>query len=282
MNILTFDIEEWFHILDNASTESYLSWSKYESRIHKNIEIIFNLLSENNIKAHFFIVGWIAEKYPSIVRKIAKNGYKIGSHTHFHQLLYKQSPLEVNEDLKKSIQTIEDLTGEKVESFRAPGFSIKKGNKWVFDILIENGIKYDSSIFPAKRAHGGFTENRIKTPTILSIDGEIIKEFPINTAKIFNKDFVFSGGGYFRITPFFFIDYLTKRSDYVMTYFHPRDFDHSQPIIKELSLVKRFRAYVGLKSCRSKLERWIEKYNFIDLSEAEKSINWDDIRTIKV
>ena len=274
MNILTFDIEEWFHILDNDSTKSPIEWSKYDVRIHSNMDKIFQLLKNTNLKATFFVVGWIAEKYPDLVKKIDKLGYHIGSHSNLHQLMYEQTRKEVQNDLKKSIDILESITGKKVKAFRAPGFSITEKNKWVFEVLIENGITHDSSIFPAGRAHGGFPSFSEAVPSIIKINGLQIKEFPINTASLLNIKWIYSGGGYFRLTPYRFINYWTKSSNYIMTYFHPRDFDPGQPIIKELSLVRKFKSYVGLANCLNKLETWTSHFSFVDLNEADKMINW--------
>ena len=282
MNILTFDIEEWFHLLDNASTRSEKEWSNYESRIHSNMDKIFNLLAKSNQKATFFVVGWIAEKYPEVVRKIDNYGHEIGSHTHMHQLMYEQNKGEVKEDLQKSIMILESITGKKVKSFRAPGFSITEKNKWVFEILTENGITHDSSIFPAGRAHGGFPSYAKAEPSIIEMNGHKIKEFPINTASILAKKWIYSGGGYFRLTPYNLIYHWTKSSDYIMTYFHPRDFDPDQPIIKELSLNRKFKSYVGLKSCMKKLEKWTSDFEFIDLEGADNLIDWKKASVIKL
>ena len=280
MNILTFDIEEWFHILDNSSTKSAKEWSNYESRIEQNMHRIFSFLSKNKLSATFFVVGWIAEKYPSIIKQIDNYGYEIGSHTHMHQLLYNQNYSDVEIDLQKSINILENITGKKVRYFRAPGFSLTEKNKWVFEILINNGIEIDSSIFPAGRAHGGFPSFSNSTPAKIKLNGLSIKEFPINTTSLFAIKWIFSGGGYFRISPYYLIKKWTKKSDYVMTYFHPRDFDYGQPIIKELSILRKFKSYVGISNCMNKLEKWVNDYDFIDLKQADTKINWDKINEI--
>lgn len=282
MKILTFDIEEWFHILDNDSTKTVKEWSNYEIRIHSNMDRIFDFLTQSNQKATFFVVGWIAEKYPGVVKRIDEYGYEIGSHTHMHQLMYEQKRKEVQEDLQRSINIIESITGKKVNMFRAPGFSITENNKWVFDILAENGITHDSSIFPAGRHHGGFPSYSKAEPSIIDLNGYQLKEFPINTASILTKKWIYSGGGYFRLTPYNFIKYWTESSDYIMTYFHPRDFDPDQPIIKELSLSRKFKSYVGLKSCMKKLEKWINDFDFIDLSNADRLIDWNKVPVVKL
>lgn len=275
MNILTFDVEEWFHILDNDSTKQASDWGKYEVRIHNNMDKIFKFVLTNNLKATFFIVGWIAQKYPELVKRIDQLGFEIGSHSHMHQLMYELTPQQVDEDLKRSVQTLENITGKKVKSFRAPGFSITKTNKWAFEILIKNGIKYDSSIFPSNRSHGGFPDFSESKPSTLIINGLELKEFPINTNSFFGHKWIFSGGGYFRLFPYKLIHDWTKKADYVMTYFHPRDFDVSQPLIKELSLFRRFKSYYGLKSSMPKLNQWVNDFEFIDLKAAYEKINWD-------
>ena len=282
MKILTFDIEEWFHILDNYSTKKELQWIKYEERIYRNMDKIFGLLHDNKLKATFFVVGWIAEKYPSIIKKIDNLGHEIGSHTHYHQLMYNQSKAQIEKDLKKSISTLENITGKKVKYFRAPGFSITEKNKWVFDILISNGITHDSSIFPANRAHGGFARFEETRPIIIEHNGLRIKEFPINTYNFFGKSFIFSGGGYFRIMPYYFIKKFSHKSDYVMTYFHPRDFDPAQPVIPELNLYRKFKSYVGLKSSLSKLYKWTSDFDFIDLKSADNLICWNKKAVVKL
>ena len=282
MNILTFDVEEWFHILDNDSTKTINEWNNYESRIHINMDKIFELLNKNNLKATFFVVGWIAEKHPDIVKKINDYGYEIGSHTHMHQLMYEQSPSEVENDLIKSISTLESITGKKVKMFRAPGFSITEKNKWVFDILASNGITHDSSIFPAGRSHGGFPSFTSSKPSIISYNGIKLKEFPINTVSGMGRDWIFSGGGYFRITPYKLIKKWTENSNYVMTYFHPRDFDPSQPSIEGLSPLRKFKSYVGLTNCLSKLENWTNDFEFIDIKDADSKINWSKAPIVNI
>jgi polysaccharide deacetylase family protein (PEP-CTERM system associated) len=275
MKILTFDIEEWFHILDNSKTKGEKEWSNFESRIHINMEKIFNIIDKSNSSATFFVVGWIAEKYPEIIKEIVNRGFEIGSHTHLHQLVYEQDPKTFKNDVEKSIKYLEDISGKKVTSFRAPGFSITEKNKWAFEVLYELGITKDLSVFPSGRAHGGFPSYKNPVPSILKYNGFKIKEFPINTYPIFGKPLIFSGGGYFRLFPYTLIKYWTNNSDYVMTYFHPRDFDYKQPFIPGLSFSRYFKSYIGLKNCELKLEKWLKDFKFIDLNTADKIINWD-------
>ena len=275
MNILTFDIEEWFHILDHKYTKTEKQWDDFEYRIESNLERILELLEKKNQKATFFCLGWIAKKFPNILRKIDCNNYEIGSHSNLHTLAYDQTRNEFKKDLLDSIKNIEDIIGKKVIYYRAPGFSLINKNKWVFEELIEAGIEIDCSIFPAKRSHGGFLEFPSNHPSIIKIRDKKIKEFPINTFDFAKKNIIFSGGGYFRLFPYFLIYLLTKRSDYLMTYFHPRDFDVNQPIIKTLNTYRRFKSYYGIKSAFCKLERLISDFDFIDIFEANKLVKWD-------
>jgi len=282
MKILTFDIEDWFHILDNKKTKSSSDWSKFDSRIRIGMDLVYDILEKTEKSATFFVVGWMAEKYPEIIREISDRGFEIGSHTHLHQLAYDQDRETFYNDVEKSIKTLEDCSGKKVSSFRAPGFSITKNNKWAFEVLHELGITKDSSVFPASRAHGGLPSYNAAIPSIIDYNGIKLKEFPINTHSIFGKPFIFSGGGYFRILPYKIIENWTLQSNYVMTYFHPRDFDIHQPIVPGLSLPRRFKSYVGIKNCKPKLERWLSSFDFIDLNQADQEINWNHVPKIKL
>ena len=155
-------------------------------------------------------------------------------------------------------------------------------NKWVFEELIKNGIEMDCSVFPAKRAHGGFEEFGYAEPAFIEMDGSKIKEFPINTYSILGKNIIFSGGGYFRLIPYPLIKHFMNNSTYVMTYLHPRDFDPEQPMIEGLSSFRKFKSYVGLKGSSRKLDSLIEDYSFIDLMEADESIDWSSAKVINL
>lgn len=282
MNILTFDIEEWFHILDHADTKTEKEWSNFEYRLDANMDRIFELLNRKNQKATFFCLGWVAREFPHILKKIHSYGYEIATHSDKHQLAYEQTKQEFCSDLELSIKSIEDTTGVKVTSYRAPGFSIMEKNKWVYEELIKRGIEVDCSIFPAKRSHGGFESYGEAKPSILSINNQEIKEFPINLYPIGNKNLIFSGGGYFRLLPYFMIKNMMNKSDYVMTYFHPRDFDPTQPMIENLSMARKFKSYYGLKSSFTKLEKLISDFEFIDLNEANNRTNWSKVKKIQL
>jgi peptidoglycan-N-acetylglucosamine deacetylase len=280
MNILTFDIEEWFHILDNEATSTERHWLQFESRMHKNMDRIHELLEKTNQKATFFCLGWVARKYPEVIKQIVKYGHEVATHSDLHQLAYTQSPEAFEADLVRSIKCLEDVSGTKVRAYRAPGFSIKEENKWVFEILLKSGIEIDCSVFPAQRAHGGFEQFGLAEPCLIQTGGMQLKEFPINLAKVFGRDIIFSGGGYFRLLPFFLLSRFTRRSAYVMTYFHPRDFDPHQPMVPGLSVARKFKSYYGLSHALPKLEKWINQYDFIDIKTADQAINWQQARVV--
>ena len=280
MNILTFDIEDWFHILDNESTKSPTQWGNFESRLEYSLELIFDVLNQTNQKATFFCFGYIARKHPQLVRKIIDQGYEIGSHSDLHQLVYEQSPKTFKEDLEQSLKTLEDIAGQKIRFYRAPGFSITKETPWAFDMLAEIGIEVDCSIFPAKRAHGGVIGKSLGKPFVLSRNSYEIKELPMSTLNILGTSIVFSGGGYFRVVPYRLIKYLFNQSGYNMTYFHPRDFDSNQPVLKDLSVIRRFKSYYGISSAKDKLVSLLSDFSFIDISTAVEIIDWDKAQKV--
>lgn len=268
MNILTIDLEEWFHILDNGSTRTEKEWSIYESRIDENAGRIIDMLQERKQEATFFCLGWITRTYPRLVRKISDLGFHVACHSDAHQLVYEQDPEAFRKDLDTAIKTLEDCTGKKVTTYRAPGFSITNQTTWAFEILAEYGITCDSSVFPASRGHGGFPEIPFNTPFLIRVNGKEILEYPLNIVSFLGKKIVFSGGGYFRLFPYGMIKYWSKRSPYIMTYFHPRDFDPGQPVISDLPAIRRFKSYTGLKSSAGKFNRWISEFRFVNLETA--------------
>ncbi len=263
MNFITFDIEDWFHILDHPVSAKPSTWVRFESRIDYGVGLILSLMDKYDLKGTFFCLGWIAEKYPNIIKRIDEAGHHIGTHSYYHQLVYKQSEDEYREDLSDSIKILSDLTGKKIDAYRAPGFSIKNSNLWAFDVMAEEGIKFDSSVFPATRAHGGLPKFTTNQPCkIITKKGYEIIELPINTTSLLGQKFVFSGGGYFRLLPQFFLKELFKSQDYNMTYFHPRDFDTGQPKLPGLSAYRLFKSYYGIKNTLTKLDNMFRLINF--------------------
>lgn len=282
MYILTFDIEEWFHILDNEATKHESSWYGFETRICRNIEQILKLLHKHGQSATFFCLGWMAKTHPDVLRAIDRDGHEIATHSHLHQLIYEQTPQAFRNDLVASVRAIEHCIGKKVRAFRAPGFSITRESTWAFEILAEEGIEVDCSIFPTRRAHGGFPCFGVAEPAIIQGRDFMLKELPLNVHSFLGQPFVFSGGGYFRILPYRLIRSLMHRSPYVMTYFHPRDFDPNQPRMRELSALRKFKSYYGLGSAFQKLDRLLTDFPFINLRTAADTVDWSAVKTILI
>lgn len=282
IKILTFDLEDWFHLLGVESTQSPKEWSNFEYRIEKNMDYIFDILERKKLKASFFCLGWVAREFPNLVKKIDSLGHEIGTHSDLHQLVHQQSRDAFTEDLRKSITSLEDLIGKKIRMYRSPGFSITDNELWVFEELIKQGIEIDASICSRKMFNGGLVDLKCTEPSIIKTKTGQIKEFPINLYELFNQKIIFSGGGYFRFLPYNFIKKLSQNSNYLMTYFHPRDFDINQPVIPGLNFLTKFRAYYGIKGCHKKLRNLTDDFNFIDIKTANNIIDWNKVKTIKI
>ena len=189
MNILTFDIEDWYNC-DFISTD--LNWDKYEVRIYEGVDRILEELEFHKLKATFFCLGWIAEKHPDVIRKIHSQGHHIGCHSYQHELSFRFDRNGFRNDTEKSKKLIEDIIGERIDAFRAPGFSVTVQNLWAFEVLAELGFDYDCSIFPAKHDYGGLSNYGRSEPAILALaDGKKLKEFPINFRQISGINIVF-------------------------------------------------------------------------------------------
>lgn len=282
MKILTFDIEDWFHLLDLPIVENPEMWNSFESRIHEGVAKILALLDRKKLKATFFILGWIAEHYPEIVVDIESRGHTIGTHSYHHRLVYKQTPSEFEYDLQKSQDVIASLINKPVTMYRAPGFSITPECLWAFKILEMNGITADFSVFGASRRHGGMPSMSFSKPFKITFDdNRFIKELPISNLKALGKSIIFSGGGYFRITPYPIIKRIFLRQSYLMTYFHPRDFDPAQPRLP-MPAIRSFQTYVGLRSAYDKLDALTNKFDFTDATSAISQIDWASVPSVDV
>lgn len=281
MNILTFDIEEWYleSALHGGRAEKYQEYDKY-------LNLILDKLDEKGIKATFFCVGGMAREFPSVVKKIAERGHEIGCHSNIHTWLNKMTPKECQEDTKAAVDSLEQCLGKKILSYRAPAFSIGESNKWAFEILAENGIERDSSVFPAVRDFGGFPNFGEQKPCIISYNGVQIKEFPIPMVNICGKQVAYSGGGYFRFFPLWFIKNQMAKSDYVMTYFHIGDLlpgtdgvmsrEAYESYFKEpgtwINRYKRFlKENLGKSQAMDKLFTLVSTFDFINIVSAHDS-----------
>ena len=280
MNILTFDIEDWYNC--DFITPDF-NWDKYEVRIYETVGRILDELEIRGLKATFFCLGWMAEKHPDVIRSIHKQGHHIGCHSYQHELSYRFDRKSFKKDTEKAKKLIEEVIGVPINAFRAPGFSITEKIKWAFEVLSELGFEYDCTIFPAVHDYGGFSGYGHAEPAILDLpNGAQLKEFPISVKSIMGKKFVYSGGGFFRLFPYVLIKHWASRSSYVMTYFHPRDFDPDQPMIHSLPTMRKFKSYVGLSKAFSKFQRLLNDFEFVSIEEADKLIDWDAARVVKL
>lgn len=269
MNFLTFDIEDYHHLLDIPGISS--QYDKRKSIIEKETKKILDMLEKYDKKAIFFVLGEVAERFPELVKLISEKGHLLGSHSHSHFLHKEMTDSEFLQDLIKSCKAIEKVSGQKVICYRAPGFSIQKDFYHRFEIMRKAGIVYDFSLFQGPASHGGV---QIKDLNSIIFDTKFgsVKSFPFLRSNIFGLSLPIFGGGYFRLAPLFLIKIALSKNKYVMTYFHPRDFCSLQPRLKGLSFFRYFKAYYGLAGASKKLEYIIRSNNWngIDLIKGEK------------
>lgn len=286
MKIITFDIEEWYLRQEKYGSEK----SKY-LKLDGTLKTILDLLERRNIKATFFCLGGMARDFPEVVMSIKQHGHEIGCHSNEHRWLNKMSINDVKEDTRISIDILEQCVGQKIKSYRAPAFSIGESNKWAFEILVENGIENDASIFPLNRDFGGFPSFDYKEPVSINYKGNIIHEFPVCTTYFMGKELVYSGGGYFRFFPLWFIQKELKKTNYAMTYFHLGDLIpessgvmtreayeayFNEPGTLKARYMRHLKYNFGKKNSFSKLVDLIKTNDFINIKDANKQINWSE------
>lgn len=255
-NAMTIDVEDYFQVSAFAPHISRESWDSMPCRIERNIERILALLDERNVKATFFTLGWIAKRYPHIVRNIIDNGHELASHGYSHLRATDQSPNEFRDDITRSKKLLEDLSGQSVIGYRAPSFSIGKSNLWALDSLQEAGYHYSSSIYPIQHDHYGMPDAPRFKFQHQGPNGLV--ELPPTTVNFFGRNFPASGGGYFRLLPYSLSTWLMKRVNHVdqqpcIFYFHPWEIDHEQPRQKNIGMKTRFRHYVNLSRTESRI-----------------------------
>ena len=269
VHCLTVDLEDWFHFLDVEETACIEQWQSFEGRVEQMTLPLLSFLDKHGQKATFFVLGWIAERYPDLVLEVARRGHDIACHSYAHPIVYKMSPSEFERDLVKALECILKACGVQARAFRAPGFSINARSLWAFDLLRKHGIEVDSSIFPALRSHGGFPVAPVRPFLVQTAHGPLV-ELPISCTEIWGQRLVFSGGGYFRLCPAWFVKRAFARAERldepVMTYFHPRDFFTNQPQLA-MSAIRRFRANVNLSKSFTKLGVLLQTCNFGTVAE---------------
>jgi len=270
VNAMSVDVEDYFQVSAFEDCVSRADWHQYESRVARNTERLLTLFDENRITATFFILGWVADRFPELVRRIAAAGHEIASHGYEHRLIYTQSRAEFIEDLRRARQALEHATGRRVVGFRAPSYSITRASMWALDVLIEEGYEYDASIFPIKHDRYGIPDwprhlHRVRRPS------GFIWEFPCSTVRWGGLNFPIGGGGYFRLLPYEWTRQGLRHVNHAegesaMFYLHPWEIDPEQPRLAG-SALSRFRHYRNLARTEERLGRLLAEFRFCSVSD---------------
>ena len=265
-NALTIDVEDYFQVSGFERDISRESWDQYPSRVVQNTRRILSLLGNRDIKATFFVLGWVADRFPELVYEIDEAGHEVGSHSYWHRLVYNLSPEEFREDLRRSREILQSITGKPVTSYRAPSFSITAESLWALDILADEGFKVDASVFPIHHHRCGIPDAPTH-PYVHESDTARLWEFPASIARIGKANVPISGGGYFRLLPYSVTSRLLRRINSRLTqpfvfYIHPWEVDPQQPRLKVSTRAMRFCHYVNLSTAEEKLKRLLSDFSF--------------------
>ncbi len=270
LNALTVDVEDWFQVANLQDIVNFKDWDTFESRISLTLTQILDLLRDKKTNATFFVLGWIAERFPDLIKQIDDNGHEIATHGYSHRCIYDLNEKEFKEDLKKSIELLGKITGQNILGYRAPNYSITPNTTWAFKTLVQFGIRYDSSIFPIKHNRGGFIAAP-RFPFIIDLeqDGKLI-EFPLSTLRLFGNNFPVAGGAYLRLYPYWFIRSALKKLNSggkpIIIYFHPWEIDFLQPRLKA-NFSSKFKHYGNLALTEQKLKNLLSDFKFASVSE---------------
>ena len=273
-NAMTVDVEDYYQVSAFAKNVSTDDWTKMESRVVKNTNKILQIFNDAEIKATFFVLGWVAEREPGLVRSIAEEGHEIASHGYSHQLIYDQDKGVFKEETLRAKKLLEDQIQTEVLGYRAASYSITEQSQWAIDVLIEAGFKYDSSIFPVRHDRYGMPDAP-KFPYLQRSDsGKSIVEFPLSTLNLLGYRLPIAGGGYFRLYPYWFSQFglasinKFQKKPFIF-YLHPWEIDPQQPRINT-SFLSKFRHYNNLDKCESRLKNLLEYFNFCTAKEVLK------------
>ena len=261
-NALTIDVEDYFQVSAFAPYIARADWDASECRVERNVERILQLLDRRAIKATFFTLGWIAERYPHLVRRIVENGHELASHGYGHERASDLSEAAFFDDIRRAKVLLEDLSGTEVRGYRAPSFSIGSGNLWAFDCLERAGYRYSSSIYPIAHDHYGMPDAPRFAHRVRGL-----LEVPATTLRALNRNWPASGGGYFRLMPYglsrWMLNRVNQRDAQPATfYFHPWEIDPGQPRVPGISAKTRFRHYVNIGRMEGKLDRLLSDFDW--------------------
>lgn len=262
-NALTIDVEDYFQVSAFAPLIERQSWLTYECRIERNVNRILQLLDDRQIKATFFTLGWIAERYPLLVRTIVTEGHELASHGYSHCRASEQTKVEFFEDVQHAKNLLEALSGSEVIGYRAPSFSIGAANWWAFDSLLKAGYRYSSSVYPVRHDHYGM----VNAPRFAFDTGEGLIEFPLSTCCLLTMNMPASGGGYFRFFPYQFSRWMLQRINRdthqpAIFYFHPWEIDSGQPRIQGINAKTKFRHYFNLAGMEARLKMLFSDFSW--------------------
>ena len=258
--IFSVDVEDWFHLLDVPSVPDISSWASLPSRVEASFMRLLDLFSEQGCQVTCFFLGWIAERFPHLVREAEARGHEIASHGYAHQLAYTMTPRAFHADVTRARKLLEDISGTAVLGYRAPGFSSTEQTPWFFSEVAASGYLYDSSVFPAQRGHGG-NPNSDLGPHM--VEDEMLIELPASLAEVGRKRMCFFGGGYLRLFPYSVISHMGKRviqdGRPLIFYIHPREIDPEHPRLP-MSRTRQFKSYVNLHTTESKIRNIIRDF----------------------
>jgi polysaccharide deacetylase family protein (PEP-CTERM system associated) len=262
-NVMSIDVEDWFCVYNLSRLVPYADWGNCESRVERNTVRLLELFRKHNVEATFFVLGWVADRFPDLIREIERGGHEIASHGYSHRLLTFMTPQEFRADLQRSLDVLSKLSSEEVRGFRAPSFSLTRETLWAVDILREAGIQYDSSIFPM----GFHPEYGMAGAELSPFQlGEGLTELPMSVAEVLGRRIPCSGGGYFRLYPYALTRWLMRRCNEqgraVIFYLHPWEVDPMQPRVRGMSLSTRLRHYNNLARTEERLERLLGEFTF--------------------
>jgi polysaccharide deacetylase family protein (PEP-CTERM system associated) len=264
-NIMTVDVEDWFHILEVDGGFTRRDWDGLEARVVANTDRILGLFDEAGVHATFFVVGWVARRQPAMVRRIAEAGHEIGSHSYWHEVLPRHDARSLAADLTASRKLLEDLGGSAVTGFRAPGGSITPAQAWAFDVMLDAGYHYDSSLCPGYSSHGGYPSPYLG-PHRLRCERGLLDEVPSATIGLAGRRVPYAGGGYLRLFPYALQKWATRLENRngrpSSVYVHPREIDPEQPRM-DLPALRSFKYYVGLSGAESKLRRLLRDFRWL-------------------
>jgi polysaccharide deacetylase family protein (PEP-CTERM system associated) len=261
-SIFSVDVEDWFHILDIPGAPQLPDWNGLPSRVERNFSRLLDLFSEKKVNVTCFFLGWVAERFPHLVREAAARGHEIASHGYAHRLVYELTRDEFHQDALRTRKLLEDIAGVPVAGYRSAGFSVTDRTLWFFETLVDAGYTYDSSLFPTPRGHGGM-RTEVRAPHWIRSNSKSILEFPITLTNLLGKPLCFFGGGYLRLYPYWLIRRMTREvlreGRPVVFYIHPREIDPEHPRLP-MPAKRRFKSYVNLSTTEDKLIRIFDDF----------------------